>query len=432
MVALFFAAVAGAAVGHEGWTSHGSKNRGFLAAVDRMRPSVAAHSLSHVEGQWQSEVLQFTECNADSHHGDCKKTQKAFEKSCGTIVTAVVAASSGDRETVKEYMGVVCAEQELKGWKQNSCKQFAKSITDTMTTDSWVNREQLDVSGLCVRLWTSMAASETSRLIKEHEEERVEESKHAKLVTTAAVAEEASRKVAAEEAARKAAKKEAARKAAAAEAEAAAEERRKQAEEQQRQIEEQQRINEVVKAVEEVKQAAKTRAATKKAAAKKKATKTATAKKTVKNKKKAATTRAAVNKRAVPTNRAGVTKQTAAAVKPAVTIAAAKVTKAPATVKAAATNTDTKKTVAVQERDEHAQAVSHAAEMDSAEEEEDEVDKELRKAEQEEEETRRNIAQAQAQSKADHKHHATSHKHHATSKTSGEAATLARASVAAY
>jgi len=411
MVALFFAAVAGAAVGHEGWTSHGSKNGGFLAAVDRMRPSVAAHSLSRVEGQWQSELLQFTECNADSHHGDCKKTQKAFEKSCGTIVTAVVAASSGDRETVKEYMGVVCAEQELKGWKQNTCKQFAKSITDTMTADSWVNREQLDVSGLCVRLWTSMAASETSRLIKEHEQERVKEAKHAKLVGASAVAEEASRKAAAEEAVRKAAAEEAARKKAA-EADSAAEERRKQAEEQQRQIEEQLRKVEAAKAAEEAKHAAKTRAATKRATAKKKAAKTATAKKTVANKKEAATKRAAVNNRAVPTKRAGATKKTAATVKPAVTIAAATVTKAPATMKAAATNADAKKTVAVQERDEHAQAVSHAAEMDSAEEEEDEVDRELRKAEQEEEETRRSIAQAQAQSEADHKH-----KHRATSKT---------------
>merc|ERR1712003_434163 len=92
--------------------------------------------------------------------------------------------------------------------------------------------------------------------------------------------------------------------------------------------------------------------------------------------------------------------------KPAVTSGAAAVMKVPATAKAAATNTDIKKTVAVQKRDEHAQVVSHAAEMASAEEEEDEVDKELRKAEQEEEETRRNIAQARSQT--DRLHHATS------------------------
>merc|ERR1719476_308710 len=104
MVAWFFAAVAGAATGHEGWMSRGSKNSGFLAAVNRMQPNVAARSLSRVEGQWRSEALQFTECNAESNHMDCSQSQTAFEKSCGTIVTAVVAASNGDRDTVKEYM----------------------------------------------------------------------------------------------------------------------------------------------------------------------------------------------------------------------------------------------------------------------------------------------------------------------------------------
>jgi len=378
MVAWLFAAVAGAAAGLE---ARGSKNNGFLAAVNRMQPTVAAHSLARVEGQWRSEVLQFSECNAESSHGDCAQSQKAFEKSCSTIVTAVVAASSGDCDTVKEYMGVVCDEPELKGWKQERCTHFTHSITETMTADSWDNREQLDVSGLCVRFWANVSASEASRVMMEHEEQA--KKLQAERAEAAEQAKESAVKAAAEEAARKAA----------AEAEAAAEKKRKQAEEQHRQAEEQRRKVEAAKAAE-AKRVAKARAATKKGATKKKNTKIAAAKKTVATKKKVGTKRAAVNKRTLPTKTVGATKKTAATVKPA-----------------AATNTETKKTVAVQKPEEHAQVVSHASEMESAEEEEDEVDKKLREAEQEEEETRLNIAQAQ--SKADQFHHATS-------KTSGK------------
>jgi len=152
-----------------------------------MQPTVVARTLSRVEMEWRSQALQFVECRADTARSDCGLMQKAFQKSCGTVVNAVVAASSGNRDTVKEYMGVVCNEPDLRDWKQERCHSFAEAISGTMTADTLQNRVNFNTGGLCRGFWTKMSTAEGARVAREHElqaklieEERVKAAKRAK------------------------------------------------------------------------------------------------------------------------------------------------------------------------------------------------------------------------------------------------------------
>merc|ERR1719189_1873960 len=152
-----------------------------------MQPTVAARTLSRVETEWRSQALQFVECKGDAARSDCGLVQNAFQKSCSKIVNAVVAASSGDRETVAEYMAVVCNEPQLNDWKHERCQSFAKAISNTMTADSYQNRVSLNAGGLCLGFWANMSSAEGSRVAQEHalqakhiEEERAKTAKRAK------------------------------------------------------------------------------------------------------------------------------------------------------------------------------------------------------------------------------------------------------------
>mmetsp|Transcript_8579 Transcript_8579/g.16224 ORF Transcript_8579/g.16224 Transcript_8579/m.16224 type:complete len:374 (-) Transcript_8579:58-1179(-) len=144
----------------------GSSKQDFAKLGGAMQPTVAAHTLSMVENEWRSQALLFAECQADGH-SDCERVQSNFQKSCGTVVTAVVAASSGDRDTVNEYMGVVCDEPELKDWKHERCQSFARAISSTMTADSYENRERLNTQSLCFGFWANMSSEEGARAAQE-------------------------------------------------------------------------------------------------------------------------------------------------------------------------------------------------------------------------------------------------------------------------
>jgi len=142
---------------HDSWKADGA-----------MQPTVVAKTLSKVESEWRSQALQFVECNAEPNHGDCRAAAGTFQKSCGTVVTAVVAASSGDRETVRDYMAVVCDEPQLRGWKQGRCRSFAQAILERMTANNYENRQHLYVTGLCAHFWNNMSSTEGAIVAEEH------------------------------------------------------------------------------------------------------------------------------------------------------------------------------------------------------------------------------------------------------------------------
>jgi len=237
----------------------GFRAHDFAKFAGAMQPTVAASTLSRVETEWRSQALQFVECKADATRSDCGLMQSAFQKSCSTIVNAVVAASSGDRETVAEYMAVVCNEPQLNDWKHERCQNFAKAISNTLTADSYQNRVKLNAGGLCVGFWASMSNAEGSRVAQEHalqakhiEEERAKAAKRAKDAAEALAEATAARN----------------RK-------MAAEAKHREIEEKRRAVEEQHRRQVAEKAVREAKLVAEREAAAKAAAARRAAEKAA-------------------------------------------------------------------------------------------------------------------------------------------------------------
>jgi len=168
-----------------------------------MQPNLAANTLARVEADWRSQALQFAECKGETSRHDCGAYQGSFQKSCDTVVHAVVTASSGDRKTVNEYMAVVCDEPQLHGWKQERCRSFAQAILSTMTADSFENRERLSVAALCTGVWANMSSAESVRVAQEHELQatRLEaETAHKTKAATEQAAAAAARKRVAEEA----------------------------------------------------------------------------------------------------------------------------------------------------------------------------------------------------------------------------------------
>jgi len=241
----------------------GFRTNDFANIAEAMQPMVVARTLSKVETEWSSQALRFVECKGDAARSDCGLVQSAFQKSCSKIVSAVVAASSGDRDTVTEYMGVVCNEPQLNDWKHERCQSFAKAISNTMTADNYQNRESLNTGGLCLGFWTNISSTEGSRVAQEHalqakhiEEERAKAAKRAK--------------EAAEELAQAMAERN--RKSA---AEAKAEARRRELQEKRRAIEEQRKRQVAEKTAREAKIVAEREAAAKAAAAKRAAEKAA-------------------------------------------------------------------------------------------------------------------------------------------------------------
>lgn len=224
----------------------GSHKQDFSKLGEAMQPTVAARTLSKVESEWRSQALLFAECQADNH-SDCGRVQSSFQKSCSTVVTAVVAASSGDRDTVNEYMDVVCNEPELKDWKHDRCQSFAKAITNTMTADNYENRERLNTQSLCLGFWAHVSSEEAAHAARERalQIKRIEE-EHALVVKRA---QEAAQALADAAAAKK--------------AKMAAEAKRRMIEEKRHAIEEQHRRQQAEKAAQEAKFAAERAAAAK-------------------------------------------------------------------------------------------------------------------------------------------------------------------------
>merc|ERR1719408_793980 len=146
-----------------------------------MQPEAVAHTLVQVEDEWRAQAASFAECNATLTEGsdisECNSAPDAFQKSCATVVSAVVKASSGNRGNVKEYMGIVCGESELSGWHQERCGELASSVFDSMSDDNYQNRENFNAASLCSGYWSKFAAEEKVRVDQERAEREAAEEK---------------------------------------------------------------------------------------------------------------------------------------------------------------------------------------------------------------------------------------------------------------
>merc|ERR1712039_1120587 len=121
------------------------------------------------EDEWRDQATAFVECNASSSGGDCSHTSLAFEHSCGTVVQAMLAASSGDRNTLQDYLKDVCGQEELQGWKQHECEVLTLSVLTGMGSDAYENRESFDVPSSCQRFWHHFLEDEKARGTVEYE-----------------------------------------------------------------------------------------------------------------------------------------------------------------------------------------------------------------------------------------------------------------------
>jgi len=81
--------------------SNVGRNQGFLGLRADMRPDVVAKTLARVEQEWNDETAAFLDCNATrapqggEQPADC--TPANFQKSCPTVVGAILKSSSGNR-----------------------------------------------------------------------------------------------------------------------------------------------------------------------------------------------------------------------------------------------------------------------------------------------------------------------------------------------
>lgn len=225
-LAVLVACLAGAV----GAGDHGAQ--GFLTASsigNSLMPDAVARTLLSVEEEWKAQASAFAECEETSsksdEHDSCSSAGKAFARSCSTVVSAVVSASSGKRADVEEYMADVCGEHELQGWHEEQCQKLSKAITHAMSSDEYDNRQGNDISGpLCSGLWSELSEEEKGQMKKDQADEQAQkEADDKKAVEQRKVQEEAESKKA-EEAKAAAAKKQAeAEKKAAKRAEEAAE-----------------------------------------------------------------------------------------------------------------------------------------------------------------------------------------------------------------
>lgn len=146
------------------------KGRAFLSSD--MRPEAAAEALMSVEDEWRAEASLFAECsNSTSEESeplvDCHAAPSAFQKSCGTVVNAIVQGSNGNRATVHEYLDTVCSQAVMNGYHQNHCRGIANALSAKMTGDIYTNRNVLNLKALCNDFWPTFLEEERHRLVQE-------------------------------------------------------------------------------------------------------------------------------------------------------------------------------------------------------------------------------------------------------------------------
>lgn len=145
-----------------------------------MQPEVVARTLAAVEDQWRSQASDFVACNEfENTTDDCSASQFAFEKACSTVVGAVVKASGGDREILGEYMGKVCGQASLEGWRREQCQGLASLLSAQMTASTFENREAFDSAKLCQKVWTQRLTEERGRVVAERRERAQEQTRQA-------------------------------------------------------------------------------------------------------------------------------------------------------------------------------------------------------------------------------------------------------------
>lgn len=145
-----------------------------LRTKSALQPELAAKSLVAMEDEWQAEAGIFAECEV---HGEtearkeCVEATKHFKASCDKVVLAVVQGSSGDRDSVNQYMEEVCQQDVMQDWHKERCLGLASDVGSLMTADSFENRNMLRTADFCSKMWERVVAAEKGRAQEEANQE---------------------------------------------------------------------------------------------------------------------------------------------------------------------------------------------------------------------------------------------------------------------
>lgn len=162
-------------------------DRAFLGT--EMQPEVVARTLSHVEDEWKAQARAFIKCElSESNEAqirDCDDTPSSFEKSCSTVVSAVVKGSSGNPKVLVEYMGDVCRQKTMASWHQTSCAALADSINMKLTASHYDNRINFQAKPVCDEFWAQFLVEQK----RVHEQELAAIKKQEQIAAVAAAKE---------------------------------------------------------------------------------------------------------------------------------------------------------------------------------------------------------------------------------------------------
>jgi hypothetical protein len=86
---------------------------------------------------------------------------------------AVVQASSGDKAVASEYMGDVCDQPVLAGWKQERCRSFGHAVTAAMSKDTY---KRFDAEHACDGFWNRVVAEDGTEVEPKKVEAQASES----------------------------------------------------------------------------------------------------------------------------------------------------------------------------------------------------------------------------------------------------------------
>jgi len=159
-----------------------SNGKNFLSNM--LQPDVAAKSLVAMEEEWQAEAGIFAECEA---HGtteatkECVESSKHFKTSCNKVVDAMLQGSSGDRDSVKQYMDEVCNQDVMQDWHKDRCVSLSGQVNNLMSADSFENRNALKTADFCSKMWKEIVSGEKDRAQKEAEDEAEKAKEDAKV-----------------------------------------------------------------------------------------------------------------------------------------------------------------------------------------------------------------------------------------------------------
>ncbi len=111
---------------------------GASGLLSKMQPEAVAKLLVETENEWASLSNQ-------------KDGEKTMVESCTEITSSLVQASDGDKDKIKEYFGEVC--ETAKAGEKLSCSAFGDSLTNFLSEDAEVNRDQIDLGKFCTGFW---------------------------------------------------------------------------------------------------------------------------------------------------------------------------------------------------------------------------------------------------------------------------------------